>query len=229
MKLTWIGHSCFRIEKDGYAVILDPYADGSVPGLASVRETADRVCCSHEHGDHGARETVTLHGSAEAAEGAAQDPKTERIQVRFLETFHDDVRGDKRGPNKITILTDGEKRIAHLGDLGCMPEPEQLEELKGMDAVLIPVGGHYTIDGRQAAELVKLLEPKVVVPMHYRNDAAGFGFDVIGTVEEFTENFTGKMKNVLYLQSCELDLSREQNAQVIVLEPRQKNSTKIPM
>lgn len=60
MKLTWLGHSCFKMESNGYTIILDPYEDGYVPGLAPVRETADAVFCSHEHSDHNGKETVTL-------------------------------------------------------------------------------------------------------------------------------------------------------------------------
>ena len=60
MKLTWLGHSCFKMESNGYTVILDPYEDDYVPGLAPVRETADAVFCSHEHKDHNARAVVTL-------------------------------------------------------------------------------------------------------------------------------------------------------------------------
>ena len=72
MKLTWLGHSCFKVEKDGFAVILDPYRDGSVPGLKNVRETADMVLCSHEHGDHNGRECVTVTGRTDAPFSVSQ-------------------------------------------------------------------------------------------------------------------------------------------------------------
>ena len=58
MKITWIGHACFKIESDGYTLIFDPYADGFVPGLKPLREKADMVLCSHEHGDHNAKKLV---------------------------------------------------------------------------------------------------------------------------------------------------------------------------
>ena len=60
MNITWIGHSCFKIESDGYIVITDPYEDGYVPGLKPLRESADMVLCSHEHGDHNARSLVSV-------------------------------------------------------------------------------------------------------------------------------------------------------------------------
>lgn len=174
MKITWLGHSCFKVESKGYAIVLDPYEDGSVPGCLPVRETADEVLCSHEHFDHNFRGGVTLRGHG---------PSPVRVEV--ISTYHDDRKGELRGTDKIHILDDGQVRVAHLGDLGCGLEPEQLERLKGLDAVLIPVGGYYTIDAVQARQLAEKIDPRVTVPMHYRGD--GFGFDVLGTVEDYTK------------------------------------------
>ena len=205
MKLTWLGHSCFKVEKGAFIVILDPYADGSVPGLASIRERANLVLCSHEHNDHNYRDGVGLWE-------AEENPFT----VEQMNTYHDDVKGERRGENQITILGDGKTRLAHMGDLGCEPEPEQLEQLKGVDVLLLPVGGHYTIDAAQAADLVKKIEPRIVVPMHYRDDEEGFGFDVLGKVEEFLEN----MDSIKKVAGSELETDEAQEAQVIVLRPR---------
>jgi L-ascorbate metabolism protein UlaG (beta-lactamase superfamily) len=205
MKLTWLGHSCFKVEKGDFIVILDPYADGSVPGLASIRERANLVLCSHEHNDHNYRDGVGLWE-------AEENPFT----VEQMNTYHDDVKGERRGENQITILGDGKTRLAHMGDLGCEPEPEQLEQLKGVDVLLLPVGGHYTIDAAQAADLVKKIEPRIVVPMHYRDDEEGFGFDVLGKVEEFLEN----MDSIKKVAGSELETDEAQEAQVIVLRPR---------
>ncbi|MCI8626737.1 MAG: MBL fold metallo-hydrolase [Lachnospiraceae bacterium] len=205
MKLTWLGHSCFKVEKGDFIVILDPYADGSVPGLASIRERANLVLCSHEHNDHNYRDGIGLWE-------AEENPFT----VEQMNTYHDDAKGERRGENQITILGDGETRLAHMGDLGCEPEPEQLEQLKGVDVLLLPVGGHYTIDAAQAADLVKKIEPRIVVPMHYRDDEEGFGFDVLGKVEEFLE----KMDSIKKEAGSELETDEAQEAQVIVLRPR---------
>lgn len=174
MKLTWLGHSCFKVESKGYTIVLDPYEDGSVPGCGNVRETADEVICSHEHFDHNARKLVTLkeHGPSP-------------IKVTVISTYHDDKKGELRGTNKIHILDDGEVKVAHMGDQGCEPEPDQLEQLKGLDGVLMPVGGYYTIDAKMAKKLAQQIEPRVLVPMHYRGEE--FGFDVLGTVKEYTD------------------------------------------
>ncbi len=171
MKLTWLGHSCFKMESNGYTVILDPYEDDYVPGLAPVRETADAVFCSHEHKDHNARAVVTLK----------QDQTPSPFTITEIHTWHDEVQGAKRGENCIRIFDDGTYRVAHLG---CELEPEQIEQLKGLDAVMIPVGGFYTIDATQAKVLIDQIQPRVTIPMHYRG--ADFGYDVIGTLDEFT-------------------------------------------
>lgn len=206
MKITWIGHSCFKIESDGYEVITDPYEDGYVPGLKPLRECADMVLCSHEHGDHNARNLV------EKREGRACPFTVEKI-----ETWHDEVKGAKRGPNTIHILEAEGIRIAHLGDLGCDLEEEQLQKLQNLDVCMIPVGGYYTIDGRQAAELVRRIRPGKVIPMHYRDDRAGFGFDVISQVDAFTEC----MDSVVTLRECSVSTDHFPEAQVIVLVPRE--------
>ena len=169
MKITWLGHSCFKVETKGYTLILDPYEDGSVPGCAPVRETADEVLCSHEHYDHNYRGGVTLreHGASP-------------VKVEVISTYHDNREGKLRGSNRIHILDDGEVRIAHMGDLGCELEPEQLRKLEGLDGALIPVGGYYTIDAVQAKKLTDQIKPRITIPMHYRGD--GFGFKELGTV-----------------------------------------------
>lgn len=170
MKLTWHGHSCFTLETAQGSLVFDPYETGAVPGLALPPLSADLVLCSHGHRDHGARDAVTLTGRAPT------------FQVEELATFHDPEQGALRGSNTIHIVTAEGLRLAHLGDLGCQLEPAQLEKLRGLDVLLIPVGGYYTIDAAQAAALAGELAPRIVVPMHYRGE--GFGYEVIGPVED---------------------------------------------
>ena len=172
MKLIWHGHSCFTVEAEGYTAVFDPYADGSVPGLAPLRLTADAVFCSHGHSDHGARELVTLTG------------RPFPLQVETLATYHDDRMGLLRGKNTVHILHGEGMRVAHLGDLGHRPGKKVLEALAGVDALLIPVGGHFTIDAPTAKAVADAVGPRVVIPMHYR--LGQMGYDVIGTLDAFT-------------------------------------------
>ena len=143
MIIRYVGHACFKIINGDFSVVLDPYADGSVPGLKDVNEKADLVLCSHEHGDHNARGNVELLEGNEPA-----------FEISWLDTYHDDVKGAKRGPNRIHILKSLKtgKRLAHLGDLGCPLTDAEAEALKGLDVLLVPVGGFFTIDYQQAAD-----------------------------------------------------------------------------
>ena len=203
MKITWLGHSCFKIESGGYCIITDPYEDGSVPGLGPVREQADAVLCSHGHGDHGAAHLVSLRKGAPCP-----------FTIETIDTYHDDKRGALRGENKIHILDDGKFRVAHMGDLGCDLTAEQKNLLRGLSALLIPVGGYYTIDAHQAKALIDELAPAAAIPMHYRHGI--FGFDAIGTLEQFTD----LCDNVSYQNSHELELTDGAPQGIVVLTPK---------
>lgn len=175
IQIKWLGHSCFRVECEGYAIVLDPFAPGSVPGCKDISETADQVLCSHQHHDHNYEAGVTLR------ENGPQNPFT----VTALPSFHDDCQGAQRGPNTIHLLEAQGLRVAHLGDVGAMPSPEVVEQLQNLDAVMIPVGGFYTVEPKEAQAIVEALSPRVVIPMHYRSET--FGFDVLSTLEGFLE------------------------------------------
>lgn len=175
MKLTWYGHACFLIETAEGSVVFDPYQPGSVPGLTLPPLTADAVVCSHGHRDHGYAEGVTLSG---------REPG---FALQSIPCFHDDRHGALRGENRIAVLEAEGLRLAHLGDLGHALSSEQLALLGRIDVLLVPVGGFYTIGPEEAAKLVKILRPRLAIPMHYRGE--GFGYDVIGPVQDYTECF----------------------------------------
>ena len=198
--ITWHGHSCYSVTADDYTIVLDPFADGSVPGLPNLELHANSVLCSHQHSDHGCTDVVTV-----------TEKENSPFLVSVIDTFHDDAEGSKRGPNKIHVLEAHGMRIVHFGDLGCMLTDEQAALLKQADVLMIPVGGFYTIDAVQAKEIVSALEPKVVIPMHYRSDT--FGYDVIGRLEEFTQFYS----NIVTYATSILVLDAETKAQTAVL------------
>ncbi len=203
MKIAWLGHSCFTVESQGYRIVLDPYKDRSVPGLAPVREEANQILCSHGHGDHCGTEGVSL-----------RQGKPSPFTVETIDTWHDDKEGALRGPNTIHILSDGQCRVAHLGDLGCDLTPEQKDKLRSLTALLIPVGGFFTINAAQAKKLADELAPTVVIPMHYRGK--GFGFPVIGKVDKFTK----LCDDVVACPGSELELTPQISRQTAVLKPQ---------
>ena len=200
MKLIWHGQSCFTIESGDSTVVIDPYQDGMVSGHAPLALTADAVFCSHEHPDHNAKGKVTLSGKESA------------IHVQEIHTFHDSKKGRLRGQNIIRIFSTEGMSVAHLGDLGCELEPEQKKQLKGLDAVMVPVGGFFTINAKQAKILMDELKPRVVIPMHYR--ASGHRFGIIGSVDKFL----ALCDNVVTHDGNIMELTRETPAQTALLK-----------
>ncbi len=169
MKIEYLGHSCFKLNDE---LVIDPYKDGSVPGLQPLRTSAVKVICSHEHLDHNGRECVEIV------------PGECGLNIREVASFHDDAHGALRGPNTIFVITsqDGEK-LVHLGDLGHFPNEGQLEAILDADYLLIPVGGYYTIDAEMAMKICESCRPKKIIPMHYRTEKSGY--PEIETVDEF--------------------------------------------
>ena len=171
MKLTWYGHSCFLLESAHGSVVFDPYAPGKVPGWTLPALEADAVLCSHGHSDHGYAEGVKLTGRPYAA------------AVTRIGSFHDDCGGALRGENTISLVADERIRAVHMGDVGCALTAEQIAALGRVDVLMIPVGGHYTVDADGAWEIARSLGAAIVIPMHYRG--RGFGYAEIGKLEPF--------------------------------------------
>lgn len=192
MKIKYLGHACFQLLSENQSIVIDPYSDGSVPGLAPLRVEANAVYCSHQHADHNGVSCVEFDGD---------DSDFERTQIA---SWHDDQQGALRGPNTIQVFECEGQRVAHLGDLGCALDDEQRAQLTDLDALLIPVGGYFTIDAKQAAQIVSELQPKCVIPMHYKG--ANYGYDVLASVEEFLALFPAAQK----LDTDEIDLAEAQ-------------------
>lgn len=175
MTLTWNGHSCFTFDTDQGTVVFDPYEPDYVPGLHLPTLSADTVLCSHEHNDHcypqGVLNTRRLPG----------------YTVEVVETLHDDAGGSLRGHNKVHIIDVDGVRLAHLGDLGHVLTHEQVQQMGHIDVLLVPIGGYYTIDAQQAKRVCDLLQPRIIVPMHYRK--GDMGFDLIAEPEAFLGMF----------------------------------------
>ena len=176
MKIKWHGHSCMELISGECSVVIDPFSPGYVPGISPIELTADMVLCSHGHGDHNYTEAVTI---------VKHD--TCPFTVTAVPAFHDDCGGIERGSNTIHIIEAEGLRAVHLGDLGHLPDEEQIRAIGNPDVLMIPVGGFYTIDAETAKKVCDMLSPKVIIPMHYRS--ASFGFDVLGTVDDFTNLF----------------------------------------
>lgn len=174
MNVTWLGHSCFLLEADGYRVVIDPYT--GVDGYPPLRVSAHAVYCSHDHYDHSYRRGVTL-----------LPDKENPFSVREIPSFHDDAEGKKRGNNTIHVFTADNVSVCHLGDLGHLLSAEQIASIGKVDVLLIPVGGVYTIGPAEAKKVICQIHPRCAVPMHYRH--APYGIANLGGVERFLELF----------------------------------------
>ena len=170
MTITWLGHSCFLLESGGFRILLDPFHE--VPGLHDVCTEADAVYCSHDHFDHAYTDQVTLTAGKE-------NPFT----VRETASFHDPEGGRLRGANTIRSFTAEGLTVVHLGDLGHRLSQEQLESIGPCDALLVPVGGTFTVDAGEAKQAADAIGARVVIPMHYRSGEVGF--PVTAPVDDF--------------------------------------------
>ncbi len=162
MDLTWLGHSCFRIRSDETSIITDPYPPSI--GL-ELREPAPTLATvSHRHPNHSCREA--LAGDPRVLDGPGEY-ELSGIYVTGVMTPR--AGGDPPGKRNTAYLFEIERlRVCHMGDVSAKLSPRQIQELTPLDILLIPVGGACTIDAPGAAEMVRALGPRVVVPMHYR-------------------------------------------------------------
>jgi L-ascorbate metabolism protein UlaG (beta-lactamase superfamily) len=156
-------HSCFEIE-DAITVVIDPH-DGRSIGMKPPSLRADLVLITHDHFDHNAVRVV--RGDYVVIKEAGSR-NVKGVSVRGIVAYHDDVRGEKRGRMNLFRFTMEGVVFCHLGDLGHLLSQEQVEELGRVDVLFVPVGGVFTIDGAQAQQLVRMIRPKVAVPMHFR-------------------------------------------------------------
>ncbi len=204
MLIEWYGHSCFKVSTNGYSIVMDPYNPSMLPRLRRYDLSANLVLASHEHDDHNYRQGVKWIDS---------DVKNP-FSIEYIESFHDNQKGTRRGRNKITILSAEDIRIAHLGDLGTRLTDEQYEEMGQLDAIMIPVGGYYTIDARQAKKICDKLNPTVIIPMHYKGK--NFGFKVLAEVKDFIKLYD---KNIVIKYDVNtIEITKETPKQVAVLE-----------
>ena len=181
MILSCNGHAKFLVElENGLRILTDPY-DPSC-GYPVTPVAADVVLVSHGHHDHAAVETVP--GTPTVIREAGEYTLAPDVTVTAIEACHDDQGGAQRGKNLLFLIEAEGLRVAHLGDLGHLPTEEQVAALAPLDAVMIPVGGFFTIDAPTAKKVAEMLQAKVILPMHYTTSAtAGWP---IGTVDAFT-------------------------------------------
>ena len=205
MIISYLGHSCFKIQDklgpDGVTVVTDPFNKNL--GLKVPNFEADVVTVTHSHSDH---------NNAEALRGepfiinTPGEYEVKGVMIQGIETFHDDKNGAERGANIIYRIEMDGIAIAHLGDLGHILSDEQLAELGVIDILMIPVGGKYTIDAKTAVEIVTQIEPRIVIPMHYKLPDSKIDID---GVEKFIKELGVEPKREEKLKIAKRDLPSE--------------------
>lgn len=216
MKLKWLGHASFLItSNEGYKIITDPYQSGSFGGTlryGPIKETADVVTVSHNHVDHGY--TRGISGKPQIVSRTGTYP-IDNITIKGIATAHDAQGGNLRGENVVFVINVDDLAVCHLGDLGHLLSDDQLTQIAPVNVLLIPVGGTFTIDAEEATTLMEKMNPKITIPMHYRNPRCGFNID---TVDTFLAGKTGVRK----VTGSEIEISVENlppKPQIIILEP----------
>ena len=218
MTIQWLGQACFKIAAKTPSgaeiiVVTDPYSNEI--GLRLPKLSADVVTVSHDHFDH--NNLGEIKGNLEAVPFVVKEEgeyETKGVFAQSIATFHDNKEGAERGRNIMFLLHVDDVTILHAGDLGHALTDEQIEAIGDLDILLIPVGGKYTIDAKGAAEVVKQLEPRIVVPMHYK--IPGIKEDFSG-VEPFLKLFGNKFETMKKLKIGKKDLMGEET-KVVLLE-----------
>jgi L-ascorbate metabolism protein UlaG (beta-lactamase superfamily) len=215
MKVKWLGHACFLLTSEsGLRIITDPYTSG-VYGLdyAPPAETADIVTVSHDHADH--NNVAAVKGNPQVVQGVGSH-EAKGIKFKGIAAAHDPSSGKERGANTIFCFTLDGINVCHLGDLGHDLSDQTATEIGPVDVLLIPVGGNFTIDATVAGNVCQKRAPKVVIPMHFKNERCP-GFPVAG-VEEFTRG----RQQVETIAGSEVEVKKERlpsATETIVLKP----------
>lgn len=191
MRIRWHGHACFEVG-NSVTVVTDPH-DGRSIGIRPPSVEADVILISHDHFDHNCSRIV--RGNPEVVNEHFKGEK-KGVRIESLPTYHDNVRGMKRGENRVYVfLLDG-VRFCHLGDLGHELSDEQVRKLGQIDVLFIPVGGVFTLNGKSASRVVKRVEPKVAVPMHYRIGGLSLSLNPVDDfLNEFPEERISRVGN----------------------------------
>src|SRR5437660_4066718 len=167
MEISWLGHSCFQLRGKNVTLITDPFSPQLGHSLGKI--SAPIVTISHNHPGHNFAGGVD--GDPRIVRGPGEYEISD-VLITGVASYHDNKHGQELGRNTIYIIHMDDLVICHLGDLGHTLQEEQLEEVADADVLLVPIGGGNTINAAQAAEVISQVEPRIIIPMHYRSSDA---------------------------------------------------------
>jgi len=218
MEIKYLGHSSFLIKTKIAKVVTDPY-DSELVGLKFPKTEADIVTVSHSHKDHNQVKNVSgINETDPLIIDMAGEFEKKGVRIFGFQSYHDKTKGLDRGENILYKFESEGLSVLHCGDLGVIPEESFLELIGEVDILMVPTGGFYTIDSDEAFQLVKKIEPAVVIPMHYNNPKLNQkNFSQLTGVNEFTKKFgldnPSPISKLIYKKE-----EIEQEMKVVVLE-----------
>lgn len=186
MEIKYLGHSSFLIKTKTAKIVTDPF-DSKMVGLKFPKVEADIVTISHQHQDHNQSQLVlSVDNEEKLVIDLPGEFEKKGVRITGYLTYHDQEKGKQRGENIIYKIEAEGISVLHCGDLGEMPNDHLIDLFDVIDVLMVPVGGFYTIDSNQAVNLVKKIEPSIVIPMHYNHSKLNQEvFGKISPVEEF--------------------------------------------
>jgi L-ascorbate metabolism protein UlaG (beta-lactamase superfamily) len=213
LKLTWLGHSSFRLEEStGTSVVTDPFHP--YVGYEMPNVEADIVTISHGHQDHSYLSAISGNPTVIRNAGFYE---IGGVHMLAQKSFHDESKGAERGSNLLFKFRMDGVEVCHMGDVGEECSVMLVESIMPVNVLLIPVGGKYTIDAEQAKEYVDRIMPDVVIPMHYKTKDCDFDID---KVNEFLSLFEDD--DIVYVDSNTVEFDRAdfdgESTKVLVLE-----------
>ena len=211
MKITWHGQSCFKIVAKNTTIITDPFSKDI--GLKPPHVEADIVTVSHNHPDH--NNVSALRGTPFVVDSPGEYELKGTV-ILGIDSFHDNKEGHERGINTIFIIEAEDMRVCHLGDLGQKElTDEQLDKIEEVDILMIPIGGVYTIDSEEAALIINQIEPRIVIPMHYRIPGLNIKLQA---ADAFLKEMGAEKQVVDQLAIKKNDLPKEEEMKVVVMK-----------
>lgn len=164
MNIIWYGQSCFRIQSKDITLITDPF-DKKI-GLKPPYGAANIVTISHDHYDH--NNYGVIKGNPFIIDGAGEY-EINKVVIKGIKSYHDNKEGKEMGANIIYTIEMEGIAMCHLGDLGQESLTDnQLEKIGQVDILFVPIGGVFTIDQKSADVIISQVEPRIIIPMHYK-------------------------------------------------------------
>lgn len=198
MQIRWHGHACFEITND-LTLVTDPH-DGKSIGIPAPNVTGDIILISHDHYDHNSAKSVEKDGSKIVTDGRKRT--ISNIDIYGVDSFHDEEKGAKRGRNLMYKFTVDDIKFCHLGDLGHGVDDDTVEKIGDVDILFVPIGGTFTVDDKEAWNVINKIKPKIIVPMHYK--IGGLSLPIAG-IDPFLAQSEHKVIHV----GNEIDIEKE--------------------